>query len=45
MEEVKALAEGVSVIGECNREGLVYRKPDGGTGFKNVSNSYLLEKK
>lgn len=45
MEEMKLLAEGKSVIGDCIREGLVYRKLDGGSAFKNVSNSYLLEKK
>lgn len=45
MEEMKELAEGQSVIGDCIREGLVYRKLDGSSAFKNVSKSYLLEKK
>lgn len=43
MEEMKALAEGRSMIGECAREGLVYRDPDGNNSFKNVSNSFLLK--
>ena len=45
MEEIKQLAEGKSMIGDCNREGLVYRKINGESAFKNVSLSYLLEKK
>ena len=44
MEEMKALAEGKSVIGDTNREGLVYRGLNGEQGFKNVSLTYLLEK-
>ena len=43
MEAMKALAEGRSMIGECAREGLVYRDPDGNNSFKNVSNSFLLK--
>ncbi len=50
MEEMKAAAEGKSVTGECAvREGLVYRRlvPKAGcvNSFKNVSKSYLLNKK
>jgi hypothetical protein len=44
MEEMKALAEGLSCIGNELREGVVYRGVDGAKGFKNVALSYLLEK-
>lgn len=44
MEEMKAMAEGPSVIGPCLREGLVYRHLNGEAAFKNVAHSHLMEK-
>lgn len=44
MEDMKAMADGKSVLNpKVDREGLVYRLPDGGGSFKNVSNKYLLK--
>lgn len=46
MEEMKALADGMSVINpKVKREGCVYRDAQNTISFKNVSNQYLLSKK
>lgn len=46
MEEMKALADGMSVINpKVKREGCVYRDAANTVSFKNVSNQYLLSKK
>lgn len=46
MEELKLLADGKSVVNPAvNREGIVYRSPDGRDSFKNVSRKYLLKQK
>jgi len=46
MEETKKDADGNSEINkEVKREGLVYRRVDGGASFKNISREYLLKNK
>lgn len=45
-EEFKVSADGMSTINnDRRREGFVYRKPDGGLSFKNVSREFLLKSK
>ena len=41
--EVLAYAEGPSLNRETSREGLVFKRLDGGLSFKAISNSYLLK--
>ena len=44
MEELKETADGKSVVNPAvDREGIVYRSPDGKDSFKNVSRKYLLK--
>ncbi len=41
--EVLAYAGGPSLNRETSREGLVFKRLDGGLSFKAISNSYLLK--
>lgn len=43
IEEILAYAEGTSAIDGKEREGIVFRSPDGQRSFKAVSNSFLLK--
>jgi RNA ligase (TIGR02306 family) len=45
IDELLALAEGKSRIGDTEREGLVFKQIDGGMTFKAISNKYLLKSK
>jgi len=45
IDELLLIAEGKSVIGNVEREGLVIRSADGKISFKVISNKFLLNKK
>lgn len=43
--QMLAFAEGKSVLGDTEREGVVFKQVDGGMSFKAISNKYLLGEK
>lgn len=43
VDELLAIANGVSSVDELEREGIVFRTPDGKQSFKAVSNAFLLK--
>jgi hypothetical protein len=43
VDELLAIANGVSAVDELEREGIVFRTPDGKQSFKAVSNAFLLK--
>lgn len=45
IDELLGWAEGHSVLGETEREGIVFKQEDGGMTFKAISNKYLLGEK
>jgi len=45
IDELLLIAEGKSVVGNVEREGLVIRSEDGKISFKVISNKFLLNKK
>ena len=45
VEEILQWAEGKSVMGDTEREGIVFKECNGGMSFKAISNKYLLGEK
>lgn len=45
IEELLDFAEGKSVLGDTEREGIVFKECNGGMSFKAISNKYLLGEK
>jgi ATP-dependent RNA circularization protein (DNA/RNA ligase family) len=43
--QLLGFAEGKSVLGDTEREGVVFKQVDGGMSFKAISNKYLLGEK
>ena len=43
--QLLAFAEGKSLLGDTEREGIVFKQVDGGMSFKAISNKYLLGEK
>jgi RNA ligase (TIGR02306 family) len=43
--QLLAFAEGKSLLGDTEREGIVFKQVDGGMSFKAISNSYLCNQK